>query len=492
MLKASMTETRSTVSLLFAVLFLFSLTATPSNAEVFRPLQILLPGNLNGNLATLDRDLKVEPSQCWRVVELLDSFRQLKDRDSLVIAPGNDSSIYSPVNYLFRGELERELINRCRPDMLGLSPNDLEMFADTNLSKEIRARVWTNHETIDKQSVFAPYRVQKAGNQRIWFFNYISPEFCSYLPISSWGSIEMDSPKRSLRRLNPDFADNDITVSTAYLPEHELNELTAELKQKPGWHLVIQIPLAGTRPLFSTTTLQQQENLWLLSFEEGHKHLPVINIFRRNNGYPRLTLRRLPFSKSDNHLAEKMFTNANTRIKHKITRPLRVIRPAFQASSSAFRFADQQHARLIKQACNSDVAFLRVPQTHNLVDNVICSGHIVSTVANDRIHSFRLTGLELYELLGALVKNSDTQPAAFAGCDITWFAGELSELKIAGQPYRYDKNYQVSTTEQTLSDPVIRSLNFSEKMRSYEGNTLWKVWINNLKSLRIKDEQLIE
>ncbi|EKD83355.1 MAG: hypothetical protein ACD_39C00731G0001, partial [uncultured bacterium] len=64
--------------------------------------------------------------------------------------------------------------------------------------------------------------------------------------------------------------------------------------------------------------------------------------------------------------------------------------------------------------------------------------------------------------------------------------------KIAGQPYRYDKNYQVSTTEQTLSDPVIRSLNFSEKMRSYEGNTLWKVWINNLKSLRIKDEQLIE
>jgi len=474
------------------MLLVFLLVTNTSGAEVFRPLQILMPGNLGGNLATLDRDLKVEPSLCWQVVELLNAFRKLKDKDSLVIAPGNDSSIYSPLNYLFRGELERELIGRCHPDAQGLSPNDLEMFADSSLSKEIRMRVWTNHETIDKQAIFAPYQMLKSGNQRIWFFNYISHDLCRYLPISNWGNIEIDGPKRGLRRLNLDFADNDITISTTYLPEDEINELAAELKQRPGWHLIIQIPLAGARPLFSTTILQQQENLWFLSIEEGHKYLPLINIFRRNNSYPRLTLRRLPLSKSDGKVARQLFDIARTRVKQKITQPLRVIRPSFQASTSAFGFADQQHARLINQACRSNVTLLRTPHTQNLVDNVICTGHIFATMENERIHSFRLTGRELYKLVGTMVKNSDTQRTVFAGCDATWFAGELSELKIAGQSYSPDKSYLVSTTERTLSDPALRSLSFSSKMSGYEGNTLWKIWNNNLKSLRIKDEQLIE
>ncbi|PKL42497.1 MAG: hypothetical protein CVV41_13170 [Candidatus Riflebacteria bacterium HGW-Riflebacteria-1] len=493
MLKALTTEhkaSKKTVGIL-VIISLFFLSGTAA-AEVFRPLQILMPGNLGGNLATLDRNLKIETDLCWRVVELLDSFRKLKDKDSVVLAPGNDSSVYSAVNYLFRGALERELIGQCRPDAQGLSPNDLEMFADSGLTREIRSRIWTNQETSERQTIFAPYKKLNVGNQNIWYFNFISPEFCSYLPLSNWGNLELDSPQRSLRRLNIELSKNDITISTAYLNASAISQLAIELQQRPGWHIIVQIPPKGSQPLFSTTVPQQRENLWFISYEDGHRYLPMINIFRRNSGAPRINLRRLPFSKSGSRLAAGLFEAARDQIKQMITRPLRVIKPSSQATTSAYRFAGKQFARLIRQASNSDVTFLRVPEMQHLVDNVICTGHILATMENDRIHSFRLSGRELFELAAAMVKDSDTKPTAFAGCEITWFAGRVSELKVAGQAYRPDKSYLVSTTEETLNDIALKRLDAYRQMSGYEGNTLWKVWKDNLKSLRADDKQLVE
>ncbi len=474
------------------LLLLMVFFAGISHAEIFRPLQILLPGNFGGNLATIDRDLKITPDLCWRITEQVDSFRRLKDKDCLVIAPGNDSSIYSPLNYLFRGAVERELVGRCLPDARGISPDDLEMFADSGLSREIRKHVWTNHETIDQQSVFTPFTTHKTGNQRIWYFNFISPEYCRNLPLNNWGNFAADSPQRSLRRLAPDFSDNDITISTVYMERKEINQLTAELKKHPGWHLVVQIATADIPALYSTSVPEQQENIWLMSIEHGHKALPQINIFRRNSGWPRLTLRQLAFSKISNRSANELFRQAEKKAKDAAVIPLRVLRPSFQASTSAFRFAGRQHARLIRQACNSDVTFLRVPPTQHLVDNVVCTGHILATMENDRIHSFRLSGKELFDLAAALIKDSDTHPTAIAGCEVTWFAGRISSLKIAGQPCRSDRHYLVSTTERTLSDPALQKLYFADKLRGYEGATLWKCWMTTLKSLQTNDEQMIE
>ena len=471
---------------------LFVFFAVTCHAEVFRPLQILLPGNLGGNLASIDRDLKIEPDICWRITEQLTSFRKLKDKDSLVIAPGNDSSIYSPFNYLFRGEIERELIAHCNPDARGLSPGDLEMFADSGLSREIRQHVWTNHETFVGQTIFTPFTRHQTGSQRIWYFNFISPEYCRNLPLNNWGNLAGESPKRSINRLALDFTDSDISISTVYLGRHEIEQLAAVMQTIPGWHLIIQVATANTPALFSTSLPQQKDNLWFLSIADGHRYLPQINIFRRNNGWPRLTLRRLAFSKIGNHSADELFRQAKPRLKDATVTPLRVIRPSFQASTSAFRFAGRQHARLIKQACNSDVAFLRVPPAQYFVDNVICTGHILSTMDNDRIHSFRLSGKELFELASVLVKNSGTEPTVIDGCEITWFAGRISSLKIAGQPCRADKHYLVSTTELTLSDPALHKLAFFDKLRGYEGMTLWKSWVEKLKSFQATDEQLID
>jgi len=486
-----MTDRKAVIRIISLLLFMAFLAGS-AHAEVFRPLQILLPGNLAGNLATFDRNLKITPDLCWRITGQLDSFRKLKDKDCLVIAPGNDSSIYSPVNYLFRGELERELIGRCRPDAWGTSPADLEMFAGSGLSQEIRQRVWTNHETIDRQTLFTPFTTHKVGNQRIWYFNFISPEYCRHLPLSNWGNFAADGPQRSLRRLNLNFTDNDITVSTVHLDRNEIELLLAEFKQTPGWHLVIQVASPDHPAIFSTSIPEQQGNTWLMSIENGHTHLPQVNIFRRNNGYPRLTLRRLAFSKVRSQSGDELFRIADNKIRQSIVKPLHVVKPSFQASTASFRFAGKMHARLIRQTCSSDVTFLRVPPTQHLVDNVICTGHILSTMENDRIHSFRLSGKELFDLASALVKNSDTHPTAVAGCEVTWFAGRITSLNVAGQPCRSDRHYLISTTELTLQDTAIRNLALSEKLRGYEGETLWKVWMNTLKSHYIADEQLVE
>lgn len=492
MSKASMTRLNVVHNIVGIFLLIFVLTAGSCTAEIFRPLQILLPGNLNGSIVDIDRNLKITPALSWRIVELLNSFKKLRDKDSLVIAPGNDSNIYSPLSYLFRGQLERSLIGECQPDSMGVSPDDLEMFADSNLNSDIRQRVWTNHETLDHQSIFVPCKTHKADNQNIWYFNFISPDYCEHLPIDNWGNFTIDSPQRSLRRLAPAMSANDISLSTVYLNENEIKELAAELKTKPGWHLIIQVALDGATPLFSTISPQQQNNLWFMSITEGHSYLSLINIFRRNAGYPRLTLRRIPFSKASNHKADELFAAAEKKIKKSVVEPLRVIRPSFQASTSAFRFAGKQYAHLIKQAGNSDVIFLKIPPMQHLVDNVICTGHILATMGNDRIHSFRLSGQELFDLATTMVKNSDTIPSAFAGCEITWFAGRVNSLKISGQHYQADKNYQVSITEGTLSDPALHKLGFFAKMRGYEGMTLWKIWLSTLKSFAITDEQLLE
>jgi len=111
---------------------------------------------------------------------------------------------------------------------------------------------------------------------------------------------------------------------------------------------------------------------------------------------------------------------------------------------------------------------------------------------NDRIHSFRLSGKELFELAAALVKDSDTEPTAVAGCEVTWFAGRISTLKISGQPCRADRQYLVSTSERTLRDPALMKLTFYDKLQGYEGMTLWKAWMNSLKSFQATDEQLID
>ena len=475
-----------------SLLLLFALATGICHAEVFRPLQILLPGNLGGRLASIDRDLKIKPDLCWRITEQVESFRKLKDKDCIVIATGNDSTIYAPFNYLFRGEIERDLIKRCNPDARGLSADDLEMYADSGLSREIRQHVWTNHETFDQQTIFTPFTCLQAGNQRIWYFNFISPELCRILPLNNWGNLKVDSPKRSLNRLAPDFADNDITISTVYLDRPEIEQLATVFKKVPGWHLIIQVATDKKPALFSTSVPEQQNNLWFISIENGHSHLPQINIFRRNNGWPRLTLRRLAFSKIGGRMADTLFKEKEKQLKEIVVKPLRVIRPSFQASTSAFSLSPRAYARLIKQTCNSDVTFLRVAQMQHLVDNVICTGHILASMENDRIHSFRLSGNELFELASALVKDSDTEPTAVAGCEVTWFAGRISSLKISGQLCRSDKHYLVSTTERTLSDPALQKLAFHDKLRGYEGMTLWKSWTETLKSFQVTDQQLID
>lgn len=475
--------------LFFIFLILLSCSA---DAEVYRPLQIFLPGNLHGNLANLDENLQALPSYGWRIPDTIEAFRKEHGKDTITFATGNDSNIFSPLSFLFNGTFERDLINRCSPDAAGLSPADLETFNDCRLSQQIRQRIFTNIETEAGGTIFRPFQIKKLGNRNIWFFNHIEKSRCETLPMHKWGQFIVEDPARAMRRLNPSFGNSDISLSVVYADKSIIENLIYELKSRPGYHFVVQVPEAEKAPLFSTISPEREQNIYKMSLLPGHTYLPLINVFSRNSGYPRLTLRMLPLGKSRSENATGYFNMAWLSMKESLFETLRVIKTTSRASTSANRFSNQSHAHLVRSATAADVAFLIVPAQKHINDNVICTGNIITSMQNDRIQRFRLTGLELQRLAENLLQKHSSEEMAFSGLNFRFLAGRVLNFAVSEQAVQPEKIYIAVTTEQTMADPIVAEFLKNRSVEKFAGIMLWNVWKNNLKTLRISDENLFE
>ncbi|NCB37724.1 MAG: hypothetical protein EOM80_03040 [Erysipelotrichia bacterium] len=475
-----------------ALVLIFLLATVSSYARVFRPIQILLPGNFNGAAITLQPTLKTASTYAWRIPDTLSAFRQTRDKETIVFATGNDSNIFSPLSFLSGGAFERNLIDECRPDAQALSPHDLEMFNDSRLDGQIRKKIFTNLLSDDGPSVFLPYATKSIDNRQIWFFNFIAANRCEALPMQNWGIFSIDNPARTIRRLNPAFSDQDLSFSVIDINSEDLDELIKELKQRQGFHFVMQIVKNGEQPIFSSIDAERDQNIYKISLISGTERLPLINIFPRNNGFPRVTLRMLPLDKTEKGRSESLFTNACNSFKKHLYETLKVIKTTTQASSSVFSFRAQTHAQLIKVQTACDVAFLLAPPTVPFSDNVICTGNIITNIPNDRVQKFRLTGRELVALSELLIINRGAVETAFAGCEFLALGGQAKKFTVSHQPVEQNKVYLVATTENTASDPILRDFFTDRVIEPFDGTTLWKVWKNNLKTLRISDSYLFD
>ena len=200
-------------------------------AEVFRPIQIMLPGNINGDLITFTEDQKAESSEAFKLPYVVKAFLKQRDKTSFVFGIGNDSNAFKAFSYLNKGKAERELIDKCQPFAKALSPHDLEVFNDTYLNYEIKQRVFTNIEAFDNNEIFNRYFLTTINDQKVYFFNFISPEYCSMLPLERWSQVRIDNPARSIRKINPKFAKRDISLSVVYGDKSTVDEITDELKR---------------------------------------------------------------------------------------------------------------------------------------------------------------------------------------------------------------------------------------------------------------------
>ncbi len=479
-----------TVCLLISFLVMISGTLS---AEIFRPLQIFLPGNLSGKLSRLSQELKVEPSAGWRIPDTIDAFRRDRSRDIVVFAPGNDSDLFAPLSFIDGGEFEKELIGRSHPEAWGISPSDIEMYNTRNLDREIRKRVFTNLDSGAGAPLFATHFSRKRGRQTIWFFNYIEPSICGNLPARTFGTAVPETPQRSLRRLNPEFKNDDLSISILHCVSPAMAaELAGCLKKMPGVHLLVQIPPNGRQPMFSTYAPEQDTNIFRMSVRPGHESLPLINILQRNAGFPRLTLRMLPLAKCSSLNAQDWHYRTFNRLKQPVFETLRVVTTTFRPSSSALHLSNQGQAHLLRITAASDIAVVIPPETAYINDNVISTGHIISCMPNDRVHRFRISGSELLQLTETLIKCRGIDALAFSGCEFDCLGGQVTGFRVAGHPVEPERQYMAVTTGRTLDDTIMREFIRRRPLETYSGQTIWNCWKNSLKTIKISDEDLFD
>ena len=230
---------------LLLITALICLGVQPLSAEVLRSFQILLPGNICGNLITFNENQKAEGTEAFKLPYVVNAFLKQKDKDSLIFAIGNDSDMFKSFSYLNKGKAEREIIKKCHPMAGALSPNDLEVYNESYLDYDIKNRVFTNVEAPDNTEIFQRCYLTKQNNSNIYFFNFITPEYCEKLALNRWSQIRVDNPARALRKINPDLTAKDFTISVVYGDLATINELTDEFKRLKGIHFIINVPING-------------------------------------------------------------------------------------------------------------------------------------------------------------------------------------------------------------------------------------------------------
>lgn len=497
MLKESMTETTPAYMYLrrhsrhLMIILAALLVCTVADAEIFKPIQVILPGNFRGAATELLPSLKTNPALCWRIPETIKGLQRNQSNDTVVFATGNDSSIFAPLSFLSYGAIERDLINAANPEAAGLSPDDLEIFAGKPLNAEIKERIWTNLESETGKLIFNSHGKKTLGSKNLWLFNFIGADFCKNLAIGTMGQLTIDEPARSLRRLAFAVGSKDYTISFAYLAQNDLQSLIAQLKKTPGYHFLIQIPTGNEKPIYSVYYGEQDENIFKMSLMPGHSFLPVLNIFSKNNGAPRMTLRMLPLSKSQDTGSESLFQRAKARIKDELHQTLRLIKTTYQASTSSFTFKPQLHARLIQNRTACDLAFLIAPPMKHLNDNAVSTGHILSSFNNDRIRQVKLNGSEIRSLFEKLISARGTEDFVFSGCDVNYIGGRITSFKLGNQELAAEKTYLCATSEGSLQDIICASYMANQTFAAPDGQTIWRIWQNGLKSLRISEDLLL-
>lgn len=487
---------RNFYCLISLLIFFLSFSTNILFAEVLRPIQIYLPGNLRGNLITFTEDQKAEGSEAFKIPYAIETYiKQNRDKDSLVFGIGNDSSMFKPFSYLNQGKAERELISKCKPLATALSSNDLEIFNDGLLEYKFKQRVFTNIEAIDEANeIFQRYSLTKIGKRNIYFFNFVSPDYCTKLPLERWSQIKIDDPARALRKINPTLTNNDYTLSVIYGDKSIVDELSNELARLNGIHFIIEVPLFDeSTPLFSTRHLVENDrNIFRFSVKPGHKFLPILEIFPKNVGYPRINFRSLPLEKYSNNSYKNDFKNAWNQVRQEFHKPLKTIPITNRASTSANRISLQAHAQMLKYTTNSEIAFLKATKQISFRENVITVGNTITRFPNDRIIKFKATENKIKNMFLSMLQDGSISDFGFAGCQFSVLGNQYYDFKIGNNSSNPYKRYTIATTEETAKEFAVKQLLQKSFIETYDGLTLWSAWLKNLQTFPTTEENLFD
>jgi hypothetical protein len=474
------------------MLLFCSVFSDTAQARVFKPIQIFMPGNFAGKAFALNEQKKPIAAGCWKAPSLLRSFLQDKTKEQIVLGCGNDSSIYSLTSFITEGSCDRQLVELCEPIAAAVGPADLMIFRKNHLNDEIRRRVLTNLEYPNDHQIFLPYRQFSADSTRIWFFNFIGAEGFSMLPLDNWGQMGFESPARTLRRKNLGISENDFTLSMAHMNKTECQNLARELNLIPGHHIIVQVPYPGEEAAFSRTDILRENKVFFISLSDGAGRLPLLSIFRRNQGYPRISLRMLPYAKSDGKIASTVPANTQIDLQNRLFETLNMIPTTIRPSTAPFCFKPELHARLINEQMRTDVSMIFAPEEKFKTDNVISLADCLSAFSNEKLFQFRISGEKLQQAIEEIMAWRGSRNPVFAGLNFSMFANRPQNIKVGRFALMPRKLYNISINREMLDFIKKRNILPPDSVEAYKGDTLWDVWKIQLKSLKILETHFFE
>lgn len=482
-----MTKFKTAIVLLFLI---FSLS-NAETAEVIKPLQIFFVGGFNGKLVEMNKDLSLTPSLNWRIPAVINALKN-DETDTAVCSFGDLSNIYEPVSFMFEGRIERDFIEKFDVYGSSISPDDFSVLNASKPDRRAMSCVFSNTEGIGIPNPFVTKSIQKSEERNIYFYNFISPSRCRQLLLDKWCHVSVNHFSRAFKMLNVSPSKNDITISTVYGDKNEVEELAKLFSKKRGIHFLAQIPPQGEKADYPFTDPVKNGNVYMFSFDNCLKRLPMVKITFKNFGEPRVSLRMLPLEKWDKGNSDEMFKVVEKEIRSEIFKPLRVISAKEKATTSANYITKEAHAEMIKNSVRCDVACVVEMSQAHFSENVINIGNILTTLANDRIYRLRLTGKELRNAIIELIDEYGSREISFSGCSFRYFAGEIKDLRVGRVPVSDKSVYIVAMPESSIKNSQVLTDVYNKLLPEFEGVFLWNLWKNSLKTSKMANNEIFE
>jgi hypothetical protein len=80
----------------------------------------------------------------------------------------------------------------------------------------------------------------------------------------------------------------------------------------------------------------------------------------------------------------------------------------------------------------------------------------------------------------------------FAGISFRIFSGRVEDLSSGNIKIMPEKLYNIAINQGLVKKPYLFEFNLGDLIKDFDGTTLWDIWKNQLKSLRIKETHLFE
>lgn len=467
-----------TIQTLFACVLLVLTFPAVCRAAWPPDIQLLVTGNLAGNVASLTEDGEITPAGCWSVPELIRKLRLEPHISSLVIGVGNDADFRLPLTIVGGGSVERSWAATAGIDVLALGPADLAACGTArSIPGDLLRRIWTNVSTAAGDQVFPGWKRTRISNLSITIASFISRSRLDDVPLSRWRKLVVEPPLHALHRMRAQAPDSDLKIFVCHLDDDDFADLSGAartdellLRVSPATD-TIERPAGFEKPLSGPETH---------IVGNGSRSLLVIRRFSAEGGRTDVETRRLPLGKMRTPGVSPVLSSLSSTLH----RPLRVINILEYSDPPPYQPLANAHARIVRRAMRADIGLVAHANGSSWFrDRVITSLSVFSAFENRRLRLYNLPGSAVRQLFFKLLHGSFSRRIGSDGIVLSLSTGMPKNLVINGQPLDERGVYKVAVSDDLFDDPSLVTILGENDVPGERGMTLWNAWIDELPGL---------